>query len=180
MQAGETLIHWFLLWKNLLSFSFYEKPINFYIYEIKSFSHCSYYFPSEVNVNAMNERVYIELYDPSVTSWNTSTYCNPSSPPKLEEYHVMVKKGWIFFFFFTFVAKSVKHSTIIVFITTVSRFWVSSSPALPSFPAWSFHVHSRYWYNPKLWQQFLPGCLSFLEYHDFWLHEMCHRTSFLK
>lgn len=47
----------------------------------------------DVNSNAMSERVFIELYDPSVTSWNTTTYCNPSSPPKLEEYHIMVKQG---------------------------------------------------------------------------------------
>jgi hypothetical protein len=62
-----------------------------------------------VNTNAQNERVFIELYDPSVTSWNASTYCKPTSPPKLEEYHVMVKKGRKVF---TFVHKSAKRQTI--------------------------------------------------------------------
>ena len=48
---------------------------------------------TDVNSNAMNERIFMEPYDPSVTSWNTSVYCNPTSPPTMEEYHVMVKKG---------------------------------------------------------------------------------------
>nr|XP_034301244.1 uncharacterized protein LOC105330858 isoform X2 [Crassostrea gigas] len=61
--------------------------------EITPYSHF-YYVQNDVNSNALNERVFIELYDPSVTSWNTTTYCNPSSPPKLEEYHIMVKQGF--------------------------------------------------------------------------------------
>ncbi|KAK3099736.1 hypothetical protein FSP39_008703, partial [Pinctada imbricata] len=40
-------------------------------------------------------RVLIEAYDAAVTSWATSTYCNPSNGlPGTEEYVVMVRQGY--------------------------------------------------------------------------------------
>jgi hypothetical protein len=47
----------------------------------------------DIEVNADNARVKVEVHDPSVTSWSTSTYCNPSTGPGPEEYHVLIKKG---------------------------------------------------------------------------------------
>ena len=47
----------------------------------------------DIESNAGNQRVKIEDHDPSVQSWNISDYCNPSSAPVIEEYHVIVAEG---------------------------------------------------------------------------------------
>lgn len=46
-----------------------------------------------METNAGNQRVKVELHDPSVNSWDPATYCNPTSGPGQEEYHVLVKAG---------------------------------------------------------------------------------------
>lgn len=50
-------------------------------------------YVSDVETNAGNQRVKVELHDPSVNSWDPATYCNPTSGPGQEEYHVLVKAG---------------------------------------------------------------------------------------
>ncbi|XP_061164536.1 uncharacterized protein LOC133173571 [Saccostrea echinata] len=52
-----------------------------------------YYARADVEANANNARVKVEFHNPSVTSWNAASYCNPSSGPGPEEYHVLLKKG---------------------------------------------------------------------------------------
>lgn len=47
----------------------------------------------DVNVVANNDRVRIEQYDPTVTTWSIDTYCSPNVEPGLEEYNVIVKQG---------------------------------------------------------------------------------------
>lgn len=47
----------------------------------------------DVNVAANNDRVRIEPYDPTVTTWSIETYCSPNVEPGLEEYNVIVKQG---------------------------------------------------------------------------------------
>lgn len=46
-----------------------------------------------METNAGNTRITIEKYDPSVYSFNLTALCNPSSPPTVEEFHMIVKKG---------------------------------------------------------------------------------------
>ncbi|XP_061164537.1 uncharacterized protein LOC133173572 [Saccostrea echinata] len=53
-----------------------------------------YYVRSDTDSNASNLRVYIETHNSSVMSWNTSDYCTPTSGPLVEEYHVIVRKGY--------------------------------------------------------------------------------------
>lgn len=48
---------------------------------------------ADVETNAGSQRVLVETYDPTVNSWDPATYCNPTSGPGQEEYHVMVKAG---------------------------------------------------------------------------------------
>ncbi|CAG2216467.1 unnamed protein product [Mytilus edulis] len=50
-----------------------------------------YYLYSDTEANANNERAYVELYNAAVSTYAISTYCNPSTPPVTEEFHVMVK-----------------------------------------------------------------------------------------
>jgi hypothetical protein len=47
----------------------------------------------DIETNAGNERVLVEVYDPSINSWDPVTYCNPTNGPGQEEYHVLVKAG---------------------------------------------------------------------------------------
>ncbi|XP_076117262.1 uncharacterized protein LOC143085021 isoform X4 [Mytilus galloprovincialis] len=53
-----------------------------------------YYLYSDTEANANNERAYVELYNAAVSTYAISTYCNPSTPPVTEEFHVMVKSGY--------------------------------------------------------------------------------------
>nr|XP_022322382.1 uncharacterized protein LOC111123938 isoform X5 [Crassostrea virginica] len=53
-----------------------------------------YYVQNDVETNAGSQRVLVETYDPTVNSWDPATYCNPTSGPGQEEYHVMVKAGY--------------------------------------------------------------------------------------
>lgn len=48
---------------------------------------------SDLNSDAQNRRIGVGGYDPSVTSFDISTYCSPTSPPGVEEYHMLVKQG---------------------------------------------------------------------------------------
>lgn len=50
-------------------------------------------FVSDLNSDAQNKRIGVGGYDPSVTSFDISTYCSPTSPPGVEEYHMLVKQG---------------------------------------------------------------------------------------
>ena len=54
---------------------------------------CAFFAFLDIDSNAGNQRVKIEDHDPSVQSWNISDYCNPSSAPVIEEYHVIVAEG---------------------------------------------------------------------------------------
>lgn len=45
------------------------------------------------NVQTNNERYLLEEHNPFVTSWDLTTYCSPTTPPPVEEYHVLVKEG---------------------------------------------------------------------------------------
>lgn len=75
-----------------------ESLCNFYWNENKrntisrKFSY-SYFLYEDIEVNANNARVKVEGVDPAVTSWSTASYCNPTSAPGPEEYHVLIKKG---------------------------------------------------------------------------------------
>ncbi|KAK3097990.1 hypothetical protein FSP39_015096 [Pinctada imbricata] len=53
-----------------------------------------YYVQHDVDTNALGERVFLEIYDASVTSWDTNVYCSPTSAPSIEEFHTLVKKGF--------------------------------------------------------------------------------------
>lgn len=55
---------------------------------------------SDLNSDAQNRRIGVGGYDPSVTSFDISTYCSPSSPPGVEEFHMLVKEGdrWLSIF----------------------------------------------------------------------------------
>ena len=35
----------------------------------------------------------MQQHDPSATSWDTATYCNPTNGPGVEEYHMLVQPG---------------------------------------------------------------------------------------
>lgn len=48
---------------------------------------------SDLNSDAQNRRIGMGGYDPSVTSFDISTYCTPTSPPGVEEFHMLVKEG---------------------------------------------------------------------------------------
>lgn len=48
---------------------------------------------SDLNSDAQNRRIRVGGYDPSVTSFDISTYCTPTSPPGVEEFHMLVKEG---------------------------------------------------------------------------------------
>lgn len=48
----------------------------------------------DMDVAANNDRVRIEPYDPTVTTWSIETYCSPNTEPGLEEYNVIVKQGY--------------------------------------------------------------------------------------
>lgn len=50
-------------------------------------------FVSDLNSDAKNKRIGVGGYDPSVTSFDISTYCSPTSPLGVEEYHMLVKQG---------------------------------------------------------------------------------------
>jgi hypothetical protein len=50
-------------------------------------------FLPDYQSNGVNERAYLEQYNPSITSWSTATYCSPTSPPGDEEFHMAVKQG---------------------------------------------------------------------------------------
>lgn len=50
-------------------------------------------FDTDTDSNANNVRVYVEIHNSSVMTWNTSDYCTPTSAPGIEEYHVIVRKG---------------------------------------------------------------------------------------
>ncbi|XP_078323061.1 uncharacterized protein LOC144622289 [Crassostrea virginica] len=52
-----------------------------------------YYIMEDMNVGANGDRVRIELYDPTVTTWSIETYCSPSAAPDSEEYNVIVRQG---------------------------------------------------------------------------------------
>lgn len=51
----------------------------------------------DIESNAGNQRILVQDHDPSVQSWNLTIYCNPTSPPVKEEYHVIVKEGILVF-----------------------------------------------------------------------------------
>lgn len=48
---------------------------------------------TDMNVGANGDRVRIELYDPTVTTWSIETYCSPNAAPDSEEYNVIVRQG---------------------------------------------------------------------------------------
>lgn len=47
----------------------------------------------DLDVATNNDRVRIEPYDPTVTTWSIETYCSPNAEPGLEEYNVIVNQG---------------------------------------------------------------------------------------
>lgn len=68
--------------------------------------------------NATNSRVFIEAHDVNVTSWTTDTYCNETVAPPVEEFHMIVKKGKIFYIYNRVVYLSTTTQT---FLTKLYR-----------------------------------------------------------
>lgn len=57
---------------------------------------------TEPNISE-ERRAKVLLYDPSLTTFPTATYCQANSGPGVEEYHVLVKKGSLTFHAYFFV-----------------------------------------------------------------------------
>jgi hypothetical protein len=47
---------------------------------------------TEPNISG-NRRAKVVLYDPALTTFPTATFCQATSGPGIEEYHVLVRKG---------------------------------------------------------------------------------------
>lgn len=52
-----------------------------------------HYALSDENALTNNERYFVEEHNPYVNSWDLEVYCQPTTPPPPEEYHVLVQQG---------------------------------------------------------------------------------------
>lgn len=124
------------------------------------------------------ERLRIEPYNSSVTTWSTDAYCSPSSPPSEEEFHTLVKEGIsivIIKHFLLFVLTNIKW--ILYISVWLHREGVRGQTMVSRAPEGVLYLHPQWWLYCDVRSFLWPLRLSRLDNYDFWLFKVLNSTS---